>query len=236
MAAISEPYELDGVSVSTTELSVTAGTTGLQTRNVAGIYEGWFDPIGSALAKGDEFRGRVYEKVLSGSTQRVALEWLMCHAEAQNWEIAPLFLMHGWDYSLLKVTGTDRNWDASVRTRASSSVISQLYSMTGVTVSTTEISIVTGTSSLATDTTDGLYQLWVDFNTLAKGDEFIVRGYEKVEGTGGTKRLAFYRNIKGTQSELFVTPPIVLINGWDYTLQKAAGTDRSPDCSIRKAA
>lgn len=116
--------------------------------------------------------------------------------------------------------------------------ISEPYELDGVTVGSSELSIVSGTTSLQTITDDGVYQLWVDpvGAAMAKGDEFIIRIYEKVEGTGGTKRVVFSSTLSDAQSELWVSPTLVLINGWDMTLQKVAGTDRAFDASIRKIA
>jgi len=114
--------------------------------------------------------------------------------------------------------------------------LSEPYELDGVTISTTEISIVSGTSSLQTITDDGVYQLWVDpvGAGMAKGDEFKIRIYEKVEATGGVKRVVFVATLSDAQSELFVTPMLVLLHGWDMTLQKIAGIDRAFDASIRK--
>lgn len=112
--------------------------------------------------------------------------------------------------------------------------ISEPYELDGVTVGTTELSIVSGTTTLQTITDDGVYQLWVDAGTMAKGDEFAIRCYEKVEGTGGTKKVFAQWSLLGAQSGVFVTPTFILINGWDMTLQKLAGTDRAFDASIRK--
>lgn len=114
--------------------------------------------------------------------------------------------------------------------------ISEPYEMDGVSISTTEISIVSGTSSLQTITDDGVYQLWIDASNMVKGDEFKVRLYEKVEGTGGTKRVFFQQTLSDAQTEIFVTPTFILINGWDMTIQRTAGSDRAFDASIRKVA
>ena len=114
--------------------------------------------------------------------------------------------------------------------------ISEPYELDGVTVGTGELSIVSGTTTLQTVTDDGVYQVWVDFGTLAKGDEYRFRMYEKVEGTGGTKKVFFETTVLGVQSQIFVTPTFILINGWDATLQKLVGTDRALDASIRKVA
>ena len=114
--------------------------------------------------------------------------------------------------------------------------ISEPYELDGVTVGATELSIVSGTTTLQTITDDGVYQLWVDAGTMAKGDEFAIRIYEKVEGTGGTKKVVFAATLSDVQGEVFVTPTLILINGWDMTLQRVAGTDRAFDASIRKVA
>ncbi len=112
--------------------------------------------------------------------------------------------------------------------------ISEPYELDGVTVGATELSIVSGTTSLQTITDDGVYQLWVDAYAMAKGDEYRIKAYEKVEGTGGTKKVFAQWTLLGVQSEIFVTPSFVLINGWDFTITKIAGTDRAFDASIRR--
>lgn len=114
--------------------------------------------------------------------------------------------------------------------------ISEPYELDDVTVGSSELSIVSGTTTLQTITDDGVYQLWIDAGTMAKGDEFKVRLYEKVEGTGGTKKVFFQATLSDAQSEIFVTPTFILVNGWDMTIQKIAGTDRAFDASIRKVA
>lgn len=115
--------------------------------------------------------------------------------------------------------------------------ISEPYELDGVTVGTTELSIVSGTTSLQTITDDGVYQLWVDgVANMVKSDEFIIRIYEKVEATGGTKRVVFSAVLSDAQSEIFVTPMLILMHGWDMTIQRTGGADRAFDASIRKIA
>lgn len=104
-----------------------------------------------------------------------------------------------------------------------------------VTVGATELSIISGTTTLSTDTTDGVYQLWVDDQGLmTKTEEYAIRIYEKVEETGGTKKQVFEATLKGVQSEIFVSPMLILMHGWDMTIQKIAGTDRAFDANIRR--
>lgn len=114
--------------------------------------------------------------------------------------------------------------------------ISEPHELDGVTVGATELSIPSGTTSLSTRTEDGVYQLFIDAANMAKGDEFAVRIYEKVEATGGTKRKVFEAVLHDAQAEIFAAPMLLLMHGWDMTLQKLSGTDRAFDASIRKVA
>ena len=114
--------------------------------------------------------------------------------------------------------------------------ITQAYGLAAVTVGTAELSITGGTTSLLSKAEAGVYQLWIDANTMAKGDEFIVKVYEIVKTTGGTKRLFSAWSLLGVQTEIFVTPTFILMYGWEMTITKIAGTDRAFDASIRKVA
>jgi len=111
--------------------------------------------------------------------------------------------------------------------------VTQAYEIDGVTISTTEISVVSGTSALQTVTTAGVYQLWVDPGAMAKADEFRIRIYEKVEATGGVKKVCAEWTLLGVQTEVFVSPSLMLMNGWDMTLIRLAGADKAFDATIR---
>lgn len=114
--------------------------------------------------------------------------------------------------------------------------ITQAYGLAAVTVGTVELSITSGTTTLQTKAEAGVYQLWIDANTMTKGDEFIIRVYEIVKPAGGTKRLFSQWSLQGVQTENFVTPTFILLYGWEMTITKIAGTDRAFDASIRKVA
>ena|SRR6188508_1034666 len=113
--------------------------------------------------------------------------------------------------------------------------ITQAFLLDAVTIGSSEVSILSGTTSLQTNTDDGVYFLFVDASAMQKGDEFIIRVYEKVKSTG-TKRVCFDATLSDQQSQNFLIPGILLIHGWDMTIQKVAGTDRAFDASIRKVA
>lgn len=104
------------------------------------------------------------------------------------------------------------------------------------TVGTTEHSLTTDTSGPDTQTDDGVYQAFIDLNALAAGDVFEFRVYEKVL-SGSTQRIVYNATFANVQAEpVWVSPSLVLLHGWDMTLDKVSGTDRSIDWSIRKVA
>lgn len=105
-----------------------------------------------------------------------------------------------------------------------------------VSVSTTELSLVTGTSTLQAINIAGVYQLLLDLSTMVAGDSFRLRIKEKVQ-IGGTQRAVQDVVIDGLQSEpVYVTASVALINGFDFTLVRVGGADRIIAWSIRKAA
>jgi len=113
----------------------------------------------------------------------------------------------------------------------------QVYSIDDVTVGTSELSIVSGTTSLQTVTTAGKYILRIDAkNTsdpMVKGDYFTVKVYDKVISTG-TKDVIWAMTLANAQSGILTSPPFHLQHGWDMTIQKTAGSDSKFDASIIK--
>jgi hypothetical protein len=230
--ALTELYEIDGVTVGGTAISVPTGTTSTSSITTDGVYQFGWDP--GVLAKGDEFEVLLYEIVeATGATQRPFFRQTMLGAQPQDWFSPSYILMHGWDMRIRKIAGTDRAFDAVIR--QAPATVTESYELDNVTVTNTELSVVSGTTSLATDTTDGAYQLWLDgVANMAKGDRFVVKMYEKVEGTGGTKKVVHQWTLANVQSRVFVTPVLILMNGWDFTVTRTAGSNRAFDASIRK--
>ncbi len=111
----------------------------------------------------------------------------------------------------------------------------QPYSGT-LTISTTEQSLISGNSTLQSNTTAGVYELWLDLSALAAGDGVQLKLKEKVI-SGGTQNIAEGPVYSGPQS-----PPIViyvssiLMNGWDITLTQTGGVARAIPYSIRQVA
>jgi hypothetical protein len=114
--------------------------------------------------------------------------------------------------------------------------IAELYSGSA-TISTTEISLVSGTSSLQSITTDGIYQAVLDLSEMANGDVFELRIKEKAR-SGDTQRIVYLMNFANAQTSQpnAATPSLILMHGWDITIIKISGTDRAIPWSIRQVA
>jgi hypothetical protein len=110
------------------------------------------------------------------------------------------------------------------------------YKAGSATIGVTEYSLVTPGTTLASDTTDGVFQVFIDFSTLASGDEYQIAVKEKTT-SGGSQGVIFRATVAGVQgSPIWVSPSLILMHGWDVTVDKIAGTDRSISWSIRQVA
>jgi hypothetical protein len=112
--AITQAFELDGVNVSTAEIYLTTGTTTPGPQSTAGVYQVWIDAY--QMAKGDEFRFRGYEKVeATGGTAKVFFQATLQGVQTEVFCTPTFILMNAWDFTLLRIAGADRLFDASVR-------------------------------------------------------------------------------------------------------------------------
>lgn len=84
-------------------------------------------------------------------------------------------------------------------------------------------------------TDDGVYQVFLDVSDMVAGDELQIRVYEKVR-SADTQRIAYQATLVGAQSEpIWVSPSLILLHGWDVTLDAISGTI-TVNWSIRKVA
>lgn len=99
-------------------------------------------------------------------------------------------------------------------------------------ISTSEYSLPNDTTSgvPSSITTDGIYAIKIYGASLVAADQFRFRIYEKIL-SGGTQRVLYECFITGLSPAL-VFPSITLGNGWDITLLKVAGTDRTFEWNI----
>ena len=117
--------------------------------------------------------------------------------------------------------------------------IAEYVSGTETVTSSSEWSLITDTSSGTTDTTDGVFQTYLDLRNMTAStsggtDVFEFRVYEKTT-TGSTQGLAFSARFAGVQgAPVWVSPSLILMHGWDMTLKKITGTNESIDWSVRQ--
>ena len=110
--------------------------------------------------------------------------------------------------------------------------ITEAYTGTA-TISTTETSLVSGTTTLQSVATPAVIQVFIDTANMAAGDEYLILIKDKVI-SGGTQRTIYSATLDGVQTSPFVTPTLILYHGWDITMDQIAGTARSISWSIRK--
>lgn len=96
-------------------------------------------------------------------------------------------------------------------------------------------------SSGSVQTDDGVYQIFIDLSALTyqntTSDYFDLYVYEKCR-TGDTVRIVYETKFFGqVNPPIFVTPALILLNGWDVRIEcAAAGAARTVTWSIRKIA
>ena len=112
--------------------------------------------------------------------------------------------------------------------------ISEAYTNSS-SISSTEYSLPNNSTTPASITDDGVYQVFIDTGNMAAGDQYKIRVKEKVT-SGGSQREIYAATLTGAMTDNWVSPSLILIHGWDVTVQKLAGTDRTFAWSIRKVA
>lgn len=101
--------------------------------------------------------------------------------------------------------------------------ISEAFSGTKA-VDTTEWSLTTDSSGPDAETSDGVFQVFLDVSDMIATDILQIRIYEKVR-SGDTQRIIFESILRDAQSEpIWVSPSLILLHGWDVTLDALAGT------------
>ena len=103
-------------------------------------------------------------------------------------------------------------------------------------ISTTEYDLPSASTTKSSQTTDGIYQLFLDLNALTSTEQYTLKIYEKVQSSS-TQRVVQEVVFAGAQAEpVYVTPSILFLHGWTFTLTKNFGTDRTINWSIRSVA
>jgi hypothetical protein len=184
------------------------------------------------MAAGDQYAFYLREKVVSGGTQGVILLGIKTGLQCCPFITGAWQLMHGWDFTAAKLSGTDRSIQWSVR-EVSGSSVTELYTFSAQTISTAEYSLTANSTSIQSRTTDYILSVWVDLANMTTGDTYTFYLREKVDA--GTQRLIPLVELSGAQGGPLVIPAFLLLDGWDWTAKKIAGTDRTFSWSIRAA-
>lgn len=111
--------------------------------------------------------------------------------------------------------------------------ISEAYSGTA-SISTTEFSCPNNSTTLTPVTVDGVYQVFLDTSDMVEGDQLQIRIYEKCR-SADTQRIIYEAVLTDTMAATWVTPSLILLHGWDLTLDALAGTI-TVNWSIRQVA
>lgn len=103
------------------------------------------------------------------------------------------------------------------------------YTNDSATISTSEYSLPADTISgvPTSQTTQGVFQFFIDFGAMAAADQYRVRLYEKYDAAG-TQRLCEEWILTNVQSKpMLIIPSVVLGAGWDLTVLRTAGADKT---------
>lgn len=103
-------------------------------------------------------------------------------------------------------------------------------------IGTTEYDLPSASTTVSAQTTDGIYQLFLDLNALTSTEEYRLRIYEKVQSSS-TQRVVQEVIFSGAQAEpVYVTPSLLFLHGWTFTLKLNFGSPRTINWSIRSVA
>jgi predicted component of type VI protein secretion system len=110
--------------------------------------------------------------------------------------------------------------------------IAELYSGSQTATISTEHVL----NSPTPNTTDGIFQVFIDVSAMVAADVLELRIKEKCRAAD-TIRQVLMSTLAGVQSDpLWVSPSLILMHGWDVTLKQTAGTGRAFPWSIRQVA
>jgi hypothetical protein len=110
--------------------------------------------------------------------------------------------------------------------------ITESYTGSAV-IGSTEFSLPNSSTTLTPISTIGVYQIFIDTSAMSFGDQYEITVYEKITASTN-QRTIFNAVLTGIMADCWVSPSLILLHGWDVTIQKLAGTDRTMYWSIRR--
>lgn len=74
---------------------------------------------------------------------------------------------------------------------------------------------------VATDTTAGVFALYLDLNDISSSEDLIIRIKEKAQNSSGTQRVVWQDYVAFVQGpeKIWVSPALMLINGWAMSIE-----------------
>lgn len=111
--------------------------------------------------------------------------------------------------------------------------LAELYAGTAA-IGATEYSAPSASTVLSDITTDGVIQVFLDTSDMVIGDSLRIRIKEKCR-SASTQRVIYEAILTGTMADTWVSPSLVMLHGWDVTLQALVGTI-TVEWSIRSVA
>jgi hypothetical protein len=115
--------------------------------------------------------------------------------------------------------------------------ITQAY-VGSATVSTTEFSLVNGSTTSADITTGtGIYQLFMDLANIDNGTVYALKIKDRVTSVS-TQQTVHYETLPHAQGNAknYATPALVLMHGYEFSLTLVTGSATVVAWSIRKTA
>ena len=106
----------DSATISTTEYSCPNDGNYNSGNGITtdGMYQFFLDL--NAMAAGDQFEIKLYEAAASGGTQRLIETWIVDGAQATPIWVSPMLLLtNAWDFTLKRISGSDRSILWSIR-------------------------------------------------------------------------------------------------------------------------
>jgi hypothetical protein len=112
---MADEYVTGSSTIGTTEWDLSTNTSFTPDADTTkAAIQLWLDL--NALAVGDRFRLKLYEKIASGGTQRQVDQWDFVGVQASPLQALPVMvLLWGWAFTLQKIAGTDRAISWSLR-------------------------------------------------------------------------------------------------------------------------
>lgn len=86
--------------------------------------------------------------------------------------------------------------------------------------------IMAGSTTPSYSTTAAVIQLLIDINAIVAGDEYKVKLVCKVDGSN--VRTVYEANIAPQSNKGWASPQFIMeTSGWDFSIEKVSGTDRT---------